>query len=137
MEPMENWKDIGMTFTIEDIQKFVAENREDLNRSLQECDEIPSFRKHAKPDDHIGKMWDSGSWLSKTLRELGASDEEKEAICFAHGQRCFGGDPFEVALSYANEYADNKTTSEQPGPELAEKIFNETIGRVLNGGLDQ
>lgn len=31
----------------------------------------------------------SSDWLSDELKKVGASDDECERICFAHGQRCF------------------------------------------------
>ena len=115
----------GMTtYTVEDVKKYVDDNRADLTKNLMECDEIPEYFKI--PDSTFSNIWDAGSWLGTVLKENGASDEEEKKICFAHGQTCFSRDPFESAVSMANEFLETGTTKNQPGFELAERIIKES-----------
>ena len=111
-------------YTIEDIQKYVDDNRADLTKRFMECEEVPEHFKI--PDSNFSNIWDAGCWMGKVLKENGASDEEDERICFAHGQTCFSRDPFESAVSMVNEFLETGTTKDQPGPELAEQIIRES-----------
>ena len=114
--------------TDNDGLKWQAENNDELNRArLASKDEGVQMFNRINPA--ISKaLWDAGSWLGTKLRELGATDEEVESVQFAHGQRCFGGQPWAIAAQYINEFAETKTVGDKPGPELAEEITKEVFG---------
>ena len=46
----------------------------------------------------------------------------------AQGQRSFGGDPWQAAVDYANEFIENGDTEEKGGVELALKRNDELFG---------
>ena len=112
------------TYTVEDVKRYASENHADLTKRLMECDEVGDWFK--VPNSVFSNIWDTGCWMSKVLKENGASDEEEERICFAHGQTCVSRDPFESAVSMVNEFLETGTTKDQPGPELAERITKES-----------
>ena len=111
-------------YTEDDVLKYVTDNKENLVKSLDECDGIPSFMKKSQ----FQSIWDAGCWLGHVLRENGASDDEKGSILFVHGQRCFGNDPVKQAVLLANEFVNTGTTEDRPGMELADKINQEILG---------
>lgn len=113
-----------MTYTVADIDAFAQEHADELAKSLAENTEVPVMMKGLPM---ILDLWAAGSWLGITLREHGAEDEEVGNICFVHGQRSFGRDTKEAAVSLANEYAAKGETEDKPGEELAEKIHNELL----------
>jgi len=110
--------------TIEDARRYIAEHRDELTRSLQESTEVHSAMKSMP---FVQQLWDAGCWLGEVLEQHGATEEENEAICFAHGQRCFGRDPLGEAVRLANEFIATGTTKDRPGPALAEEILDETV----------
>lgn len=67
----------------------------------------------------------AGWWLENQLIPLGASKQQISDLCFAHGQHCFGRDPWEMAEYILDGYKSGNP--ETPGPELAERIFNERV----------
>lgn len=113
--------------TVDDALSYVSEHREEIMQSLLDCDEVP-FMMKSQP--LIKKIWQAGCWLNRILKDNGASEKENEEICFAHGQRCFGNDPFEQAVRLANEFIATGTTKDRPGSALAEEIYNDTMGKV-------
>jgi len=110
-------------FNIDDEILWISDNSDGLEKALfasdvMKCLGITEFTK---------AIWNSGCWLRNALRELGADEEEIKRIQFSHGQRCFSRDPYDVALAYANEYAETKTTKDQPGFELGKTILQEAF----------
>ena len=69
----------------------------------------------------------SGHWLQRQLREIGATCEQIDAIGFAHGQMCFGADPWDKAVDALAKFKAGKP--DQPGLALAVEIFDEVTGR--------
>jgi len=110
-------------YTEEDVRKYTTGNKEELAKSLNECDDVPNFMKN-----HFQPIWDAGCWLGSALREKGCSEEERANILFVHGQRCFGRDPVKQAVLLANEFVNTGTTEDRPGMELADKINQEILG---------
>lgn len=116
-----------MPYTVEQAKQWAAENAEELDRCRQaEVAQIQSFNLFAP--DLSKALWDSGCWLAEQLRSHGATDEQVKAIQFAAGQRAFGGDAWQAAVAYANEFEANGDTEEKGGIELADKINNELFG---------
>lgn len=108
-------------YVVDDIQNFINENEEDLRKSLKNNSEAVSGIVSSK----IEYIFFSGQWLGETLKKDGASEDEVLDTCFALGQRSMYGNPFDIALKYANEYLENGFVSEKPGDDLAFKIQRE------------
>lgn len=81
-----------------------------------------------KVGEMMKNLWYSGCWLAQVIENMGADEQRIKEIQFAHGQRSFGRDPVEVALAYANEYAQTNAVRDQPGPELADEINRDIFG---------
>lgn len=108
-----------MTHTVEECKKWIEDNREQALDGLSR--NLPSLIK-----GRVEKIHSGGCWLEKVLKEDGANEQQVHDICFMYGQRCFGGDPYEVAVEYANQFVEGRIT-EKPGAELAAKI-NKEVG---------
>ncbi len=65
----------------------------------------------------------AGYWLSARLVELDCPDDLRHDISTAHGQRCFGKDPWLAAERCLNDYKAG--CPEKPGLELAQRISEE------------
>lgn len=65
----------------------------------------------------------SGQWLTEKLIEAGASDDEAASICFAHGQRSFGRDPWQIAQEQLQRW--NQGIADKPGEELANELLDQ------------
>jgi hypothetical protein len=117
-----------MEYTVEQIENWIKENNEELNKDRLAC-EMPEVQMMNKFAPEKSKdVWDAGCWLSEILESLGATEEENKEICFAMGQRCFLGDANSVAVKFANEYATTGTTKDKPGLRLADEINKEVFG---------
>lgn len=121
-----NSKGIGMTYTVEDARAYVAANHAGMIQGLMKCTEVPGFMKQT--GGFLEDVWCSGCWLATHLLHHGATEQQKRDIGFAHGQRCFGSDPYAVAVAYVNEFVAAGEVSEKPGLVLAEKICIEVFG---------
>lgn len=72
-----------------------------------------------------------GNWLQMELLGAGATEELALKICFATGQRQAmilpGGDLWAPAKDALYRYKQGEW--DEPGPELAQKLIKEAIGR--------
>ena len=73
----------------------------------------------------LRQVYFSGWWLEDELKTLGCNAKQVEDLCFAHGQHCFGRDPWTMAQFILQGYKDGNP--EKPGPELAERICKERL----------
>lgn len=101
-------------------RQWVEEHRDELLEDLLNCDLVPHAFK-----DSLKEPWCAGCWLKQALEGAGLSEDKAQEICFAHGQRCFGGDAYVWAVKYFNEYVTTGQVQDKPGEALAEKINNE------------
>lgn len=113
---------------IEDVKAWCLENRAELDESRLACEDAALQIINKMNPSLLKRLWDSGCWLAMKLREHGATEEQVQEIQFAHGQRAFGGCPYQVALGYAKEFAENGDTKEKGGEALADKIHGEVFG---------
>lgn len=111
-----------MSVSIDDVKKWTADNREKLTADMTACEDETVKRMLRLLPDIFVPMWDAGCWLKEFLIENGCSEDQAEDTCFAMGQRCFGGDPFQVAVKYANEWMDRGEIADKPGIQLACEI---------------
>lgn len=79
---------------------------------------------------HITEIMKAGCWLTEELHLAGASEEEVTDLSKAHGQLCFGRDPWAMAVQVLDGYKAGRP--EKHGPELAERIFNERVKVVTH-----
>lgn len=114
-----------MPYTVEQAKAYIKEHQAEMLKSLADSKEVPASLA-LMPG--MQTIWCSGCWLGRHLEGAGATDQQIQDIQFAHGQRCFGGDPVAVAVAYVNEFLETKTVADKPGPELAEKINAEVFG---------
>lgn len=116
-------------YTVEDVKKWIVENNVELEKDRLNCqDETVKMLNRILPDKSK-TLWDIGCWIEDVLEKLGADKEEISDAQFAFGQRAFGGAGEATAVAYVNEFVETKEIAEKPGPELAEKINNEILGR--------
>lgn len=114
--------------TIEDAKTWATERSSELDEARLGCeDQIIQMMNRMMPEKSKS-LWDSGCWLAANLREHGATDEQVSSIQMAQGQRAFGGDAWQAAVDYANEFAANGDTEEKGGAELAVKRHREIFG---------
>lgn len=106
--------------TVEEAKSWAEENADRLVEGMKNCETITDVMKSM-----FQPLWNAGEWLCKALRDDGANDSECEAIGFAHGQRCFGRDPWVEAVKLANEHAATGTTKDRPGAALGLEICKE------------
>ena len=113
--------------TIEDAKKWARENAADLDAARLSCkDESVRMFNDIMPEKSK-TLWDSGSWLAHELESLGATADQISDIQMAQGQRAFGGDTWQAAVDYVNEFAATGDTEEKGGLELAEKRHKELL----------
>ncbi len=111
--------------TIEDAKKWASERSEMLDSDrLANQDPLLQMMNKAIPEKSKN-LWDSSIWLAMMLDEHGATDDQIESIQMAQGQRSLFGDPWEIAVEYANEFIATGSTKEKGGLELARKINKE------------
>ena len=108
--------------TPEAIKEWCAEEKEGIDRGLQESPDVPLFLKKFRP---FYATWASGCWLTHHLKEAGCPEDVSGRIGFAHGQRSLSGDPYEWAARYFNEWDATKEVPEEPGFKLAQQIITE------------
>ena len=117
-----------MALTVEEAKRWANDNATALDEDrLAHDDWFIQMLNRAAPEKAKG-LWDSGCWLGETLHNAGATDEQISEIQMAHGQRSFGGDEWQAAVAYANEFVATGDTSEKGGLELAEKRHAELFG---------
>lgn len=114
--------------TIEDAKRWASENADELEADRLSCDDKNVVLFNRLMPELSKTLWDSGSWLSQELRSHGADDEQVQEIQMAHGQRSFGGEAWQAAVDYANEFAANGDTKEKGGLELGIKRHKELFG---------
>lgn len=114
--------------TIKDAKQWARDNASELDASRLSCaDELVQMFNRIMPDKSQ-ELWDSGCWLAQELEAHGATAEQIRDIQTAQGQRAFGGDGWQAAVDYANEFATTGDTEEKGGLELAEKRHKELFG---------
>ncbi len=114
--------------TIADAKAWAEENAEELDAARLACDDETIQMFNRVSPELSKRIWNTGGWLGHELRRLGATDNEVDEIQFAMGQRAFGGDAWQAAVDYVNEFSKTGTTEETGGLELADKINNELFG---------
>jgi hypothetical protein len=114
-------------FIVEDAKNWALENSVNLDESrLGHKDPAVVLLNRLIPDKSK-ELWDAGCWLQKVLREYGVDENRINEIEMALGQRSFAANAWNVAVDYANEFANNGSIKEKGGIELAEKIHNEVF----------
>lgn len=73
----------------------------------------------------LKEVMKAGCWLEDELQAAGAPEPERKALGFAHGQLCFGRDPWKMATQVLDGYKAGRP--EKPGIELAERILAERV----------
>ena len=117
-----------MPKTVDDAKRWASENKVDLDAArLSTEDETIQMFNRMMPDKSK-ELWDSGTWLAKQLRTAGATDEQVNSIQMAQGQRAFGGNAWQAAVDYANEFEATGDTEEKGGLALAQKRHAELFG---------
>lgn len=71
----------------------------------------------------IKEVMKAGCWLEDELQAAGAPETERRALGFAHGQLCFGRDPWQMAVQVFDGYKAGQPV--KPGFELANQIVAE------------
>jgi len=95
-------------------------NYEETLKELEQ--ERPTFLSRPPPEVHY-----AGCWLKTKLLQLNCPVDLADRILHSVGQRqCFANDPWEPALRALENY--KKGNWEEPGMELAKKIFLEKYG---------
>ena len=114
-------------YTINDAKTWATENSESLDADRLSCkDETVQMFNKVMPE--VSKLlWDSGCWMAEQLRSHGASKGQVSSIQMAQGQRAFGGDAWQAAVDYANEFAETGDTEEKGGAALAVKRNQELM----------
>ncbi len=75
----------------------------------------------------VRQVWYASEWLAERLANDGLSEEDRESILFAAGQTmAFRPDPWPYAAAALAKSRAGRP--DEPGPELAEKLFRETFG---------
>lgn len=117
-----------MTYTAETVLAEITEDeRKEMLAALEASPDLPHFMKKTP---QVENMWIAGCWLGRKLETAKCPDEERESICFAHGQRCLFGNAYAAAAEAWNAYVAG--TPEYGGEELAHKI-NETHIKIVQG----
>ena len=118
-----------MPKTIYDAKQWARDNTEELDADrLSSNDDAVQMFNRVMPEKSK-ELWDSGSWLAGQLRSNGATEEQISSIQMAQGQRAFGGNAWQAAVDYANEFEATGDTQEKGGLNLAEKRHEELFGR--------
>jgi len=110
--------------TIEEAKAWGKAHEAECLKTYAACKEIPDFLRSS----HMETIWVSGCWLKATLAGAGATGRQQNEIGFCHGQRCMYGDPWAIAVDYANEFEKSKAVHDRPGKELAERLIRENGG---------
>ncbi len=116
------------TYTANGARKWAAEHSADLDRDRKACSDADVQMFNTLMPKVSKTLWDSGIWLAERLAEHGANKDQIQSIQMATGQRAFGGDAWQAAVDYANEFAATGDTKEKGGEELAEKRHAEIFG---------
>lgn len=112
------------TYTAEEVRaEITAEDREKMLKTFEVSPDVPSYLRDIPK---VKELWVAGCWLGDKLIQVGCSKDEEKSICFAHGQRCLAGDPYEEAAKAWNRYVAGQP--EVGGPALAVEILKETFG---------
>lgn len=120
-----------MLKTVKDAKQWAEENAAQLDSDrLNSDDKYVQMFNRTMPTKSK-ELWDSGCWLAEQLRACGADDEQVSAIQMAQGQRAFGGDAWQAAVDYANEFEATGDTVEKGGAALAHKRHRELFGRSI------
>ena len=115
--------------TIEDAKQWAEDHAGELDADRLSCKDDPVRMFNDIMPELTKTLWDSGCWLAHELESHGATDDQVSSIQMAQGQRAFGGDAWQAAVDYVNEFAATGDTKEKGGRELAEKRNEELFGR--------
>jgi len=89
--------------TVDELKSWVEANKDELKKLFVEEKTIPEQFKDGE-NRTINEVYYTGCWLILKLRELGATEEEIQRLCFPHGQHSFISDPYEVTVRYVNAF---------------------------------
>lgn len=117
-------------YSVQDAALYIRDHLPEMVQALLECDEVPAFMKG--PDSPFAKIWCAGSFLTRKLREHGATDQQVQEIGFCHGQRSFGGDTLKAAVDYLNEFCQNNQIEDKPGAELGERLLRDQMPELFS-----
>ena len=113
--------------TIDDAKQWAEDNSHELDADRLSCkDESVRMFNQIMPEKSK-ELWNSGCWLANELESHGATADQIGSIQMAQGQRAFGGDAWQAAVDYVNEFAATGDTEEKGGPELAQKRHAEIV----------
>lgn len=73
----------------------------------------------------LRECWRAGCYVRRELQAAGATENDIEAAQFAHGQRCYVGDPWSAADLVVSKWKAG--TPDKPGLELAAQLISEKI----------
>lgn len=107
--------------TIDEAKAWGREHAEECLKTYSDCDEILDEMRTPL----LETVWVSGCWMNHMLTGAGATIDQKHNIGLCHGQRCTYCDPWQVAVDYVNEFQKTNTVADQPGWDLAERLFKE------------
>lgn len=110
-------------YTIKDAKQWAVDNSDELDgRRMSSRDPDVQMFNSIRPE--LSKtLWDTGMWLAHELETHGATREQVQDGQMALGQRAFGGDAWQAAVDYVNEFVATGDTEEKGGAELAEKLL--------------
>ena len=120
------------SYTVDDAKRWAAEHSADLDRDREASSDADVQMFNRLMPAISKELWNSGIWLRERLTEHGASEAQIRSIQMAAGQRAFGGDAWQAAVDYANEFAATGDTEEKGGVELAAKRHAEIFGQESN-----
>lgn len=91
--------------------------------------DTPSFisRSTGAVRDVFKTLFMAGQWLTEKLVAAGATDEQAASICFAHGQRSFGRDPWAVAQEQLERWGQG--VADEPGEKLANELVDQMFSQ--------
>lgn len=115
--------------TIEEAKQWGVDNKAACMESYSKCKEI-QFLLLFMESSKIENLWMAGCWLKDVLCNAGATIQQVSEIQFAHGQTSVYRDPWEVAVSYANEFESNKSVQDKPGELLAIRLTEQYGGGI-------
>ena len=116
---------VSQLYTIAGAKRWADEHSAELDRNRKASSDADVQMFNRIMPEKSKELWDSGVWLGDRLEEHGATKDQIQSIQMAAGQRAFGGDAWQAAVDYANEFAGTGDTREKGGAELAEKVHAE------------
>jgi hypothetical protein len=114
--------------TLEDAKAWRKEHEAECLKAYVECKSIPDFFRSSR----LEEIWLAGCWLKDRLVKTGMTSEQADEVTFCLGQKSVYGDPWEIAVAYANEYTTKGSIADKPGAELGLKLATEN--KPASGG---